>query len=205
MQDSAQTAFDDAKIDLDNAQKDYNDALTTDGAKDVMQARADLQVARERYYAALDALRALQTGSDSLSVVAASKAVDEAQATLDQAKSAVNAAQANLDMIQTQMDKLVVAAPIDGVVLTRSIEAGEVIQAGSPAMTIGDLSSLKVTVYIPDTEYGRISLGQTANLSVESFPNETVTATVTRIANHAEFTPQKRPNEGRTPDDRLCD
>ncbi|MCC6298962.1 MAG: efflux RND transporter periplasmic adaptor subunit [Anaerolineales bacterium] len=198
LRDSAQVAFDDAKIDLDNAQKDYDDALTTDGAKDVLQARADAQVARERYYAALDAIRALQTGADSLAVVAAGKAVDEAQAMLDQAKSAAGAAQASLDMIQTQMDKLVVTAPIDGVVLTRSIEVGEVIQAGSPAMTIGDIKSLKVTVYIPESEYGQISLGQTANLSVDSFPNETFIATVTRIANQAEFTPQNvQTKEGR--------
>ncbi|HVN16963.1 MAG TPA: HlyD family efflux transporter periplasmic adaptor subunit [Anaerolineales bacterium] len=198
LHNSAQTAFDTAKTDLKNAQKDYDDALTTDGAKDVLKARADVQVVQERYYTALDAQRALQTGEDSLSVVASSKAVDEAKATLDQAQSAVIAAQANLDLINTQMDQLTVRSPIDGVVLVRSIEVGEVIQAGAPALTVGKLDSLKVTVYIPEDQYGQISLGQQANLSVDSFPNETFPATVTRIADTAEFTPQNvQTKEGR--------
>ena len=198
LHDAAQAAFDDAKIDLKNAQKDYDDALTTDGAKDVLKARAKMEVARERYYAALDVLRTLQTGEDSLSVVAAMRAVDQARALFEGAQSAVTAAQASLDLIDTQMDKLTIRAPMDGVVLVRSVEAGEVLQAGMPILTIGNLDSLKVTVYIPETQYGQISLGQQATLSVDSFPNETFTALVTRISDKAEFTPQNvQTKEGR--------
>ena len=198
LRDAAQAELDDAKIDLEDAQKDYDDALTTDGAKDVLEARAKVEVARERYYASLDALHALQTGENSLLVVASSKAVDQAQALVDQAQAAVSAAQANLDLINTQLDKLTVLAPMNGVVLVRSIEEGEVIQAGSPAMTIGNLESLTVTVYIPETEYGQISVGDDANLITDSFADETFNATVTRIANQAEFTPQNvQTKEGR--------
>jgi len=146
----------------------------------------------------LDALHELQTGEESLTVIAAAKAVDQAQALVDQAQSAVSAAQASLDLINTQLDKLTVFAPIDGVVLVRSINAGEVIQAGSSGMTIGDLESLKVTVYIPETEYGKISIGDDASLVTDSFPNETFKAIITRIANKAEFTPQNvQTKEGR--------
>lgn len=195
---AAQTALDNAKANLRSAQKDYDDALPSQSAKDVLKARADFQVAQDRYYTALDAMRALQTGENSLSVVAAGKVVDQAKATLEQSQSAVTAAQANLDMINTQMDKLIIHAPTDGVVLTRSIQPGEVLQAGMTALTIGKLDTLKVTVYIPETEYGQISLGQQANLSVDSFPNETFPAKVTRIANQAEFTPQNvQTKEGR--------
>lgn len=198
LHNAAQTAFDDAKIDLKNAQKDYDDALTTDGAKDVLKARAKVEVARERYFSALDALRTLQTGEDSLSVVAAMRAVDQARALFVQSQSAVTAAQAGLDLIDTQMDKLAVRAPMDGVVLVRSVEVGEVLQAGMPILTIGKLDPLKVTVYIPETQYGQISLGQQATLSVDSFPNETFTALVTRISDKAEFTPQNvQTKEGR--------
>lgn len=198
LHDAAQTSFDDAKIDLKNAQKDYDDALTTDGAKDVLKARAKVEVARERYFSALDALRTLQTGEDSLSVVAAMRAVDQARALFVQSQSAVTAAQAGLDLNDTQMDKLAVRAPMDGVVLVRSVEVGEVMQAGMPILTIGKLDPLKVTVYIPETQYGQISLGQQATLSVDSFPNETFTAHVTRISDKAEFTPQNvQTKEGR--------
>lgn len=80
------------------------------------------------------------------------------------------------------MDKLTVRAPMDGLVLVRSIEVGEVIQAGMPALTIGKIDMVKVTVYIPETQYGQISLGGQVILSVDSFPNETFTAVVTRIS-----------------------
>jgi membrane fusion protein YbhG len=198
LHDSAQTALDDAKINLDNAQRDYDDALTTDGAKDVLTARADAMVALERYNTAMDTLRALQTGAQAPEVVSASKGIEQAQAALDQAKTGVQQAQANLDLVNKQIEKLVVQAPMDGVVLVRSIEVGEILQAGVPAMTIGKLDTLKVTVYIPETQYGQLQVGEKATLSTDSFPNETFNATITRIADQAEFTPQNvQTKEGR--------
>jgi HlyD family secretion protein len=198
LRDAAQVAHDKAIADLKDAQKDYNKALTNEGANNVLKARAGLEVAREQYYTALDTLRALQTGEQSITVLAADKAVDQARAVLDQAESAVAAAQPSLDLISKQMDRLTIRAPMDGTVLIRSIEAGEVLQAGMPAMTIGKLDELKVRVYIPVTEYGQLSLGQQANLTADSFAGEIFAAKVTRIAEKFEFTPQNvQTREGR--------
>jgi HlyD family secretion protein len=190
LRDAAQTAFDDAKADLSDAQKAYDDALTTDGAKDVLQARAEVAVALERYNTAMDTLRSLQTGADSPIVVAAAKTVDQAKAALEQSQAAIQEAQANLDAINAQIGKLTVSAPTDGVVLVSSIQPGEVLQAGMTALTIGKLDQLKVTVYLPEDRYGEVSLGDEASLSVDSFPGVTFKATVTRIANQAEYTPR---------------
>jgi len=174
----------------DAAQVNYDDALTTDGAKDVMEARADAIIAQETYDSAVDKLRALQTGSNSPAVQTAAKAIDQAQAQLDLAQSSVAAAQANLDMINTQMDKLTVYAPMDGMVLTRSIHVGEVAQAGAATMTIANLSKLTVTVYLPEDRYGEVNVGDEVSFTADSFPNQTFNATVTRIADQAEFTPR---------------
>jgi len=190
LRDAAQVNYDEKKIDLDDAQKDYDDALTTDGAQDVLEARAEAAVAQETYNNALDLLRALQTGIDSPTVQIASNSVNQAEAQLDLANSNVTAAQANLDMIETQMEKLTVFAPINGVILTRSIHAGEVAQAGAPIMTIADLGKLTVTVYISEDRYGEINVGDEVSLTADSFPNEAFHATVTRIADQAEFTPR---------------
>ena len=198
LHNAAQTNFNDAKRALQDAQNAYDDALTGQAAKDVLTARAKASVRQEAYDATLDALRALQTGADSPEVTAAAKAVDQAKSTLEQAKSAVAAAQANAEAINTQIEKLTVRAPMDGVILVRSIQNGEVLQAGMTALTIGELNPLKVTVYIPENQYGQIKLGDKANLSVDSFPNETFNATVTRIADKAEYTPQNvQTKEGR--------
>ncbi|MBP1702990.1 MAG: hypothetical protein H6Q38_2097 [Chloroflexi bacterium] len=89
-----------------------------------------------------------------------------------------------------QLEKTVVYAARDGVVLTRSVEPGEVVQPGAALMTIGDLNSLVITVYVPEDLYGQISLGQEAQVTVDSFPGETFQATVNHIADQAEFTPR---------------
>ncbi len=190
LKDAAQTTFDDAKIDLKNAQKDYDDALTTDDAKDVLEARARVDVAQERLDSAKDALRAFQTGADAPEVVLAQQAVDQASTQLDAAKASVKQVQAQLSELETQMEKLTVTAPEDGVVLVRSVQPGEVLQAGMTSLTIAKLDNLTVTVYIPEDRYGEVKLGDNASLSANSFPGETFTATVTRIANQAEYTPR---------------
>ncbi|HUH98505.1 MAG TPA: HlyD family efflux transporter periplasmic adaptor subunit, partial [Anaerolineales bacterium] len=198
LHDPAQTIYDDARTGLQNAQQAYDRALTTQAARDVLAARADVTVWQENYDATLDAWRALQTGADSPQVAAEGKLVDQAKSTLLQAQAAVLAAQANLDAINTQLAKLTITSPIDGVVLTRSIQPGEVLQAGTAALTIGQLNALKVTVYIPETQYGQINLGQAASLSVDSFPDQSFPARVTRIADQAEYTPQNvQTKEGR--------
>ncbi|RJP50725.1 MAG: HlyD family efflux transporter periplasmic adaptor subunit [Anaerolineaceae bacterium] len=190
LRDAAQANYDEKKTDLDNAQKDYDDALTTDGANDVLQARAEAAIAQETYDRALDQLRALQTGENSPLVQTAAKAVEQAQAQLDLAQASVTAAQANLDALNTQMEKLTVYAPMDGVILTRGIHVGEVAQAGAAVMTIGDLSKLTITVYLSEDRYGEVNVGDEVSFTADSFPNETFAATVTRIADQAEFTPR---------------
>jgi HlyD family secretion protein len=190
LHDAAQTTLDQARLDLDNALRDYNDALTTAGAQDVLENRARVSVAQENVAAMRDALRALQTGADAPEVAAASRSVDQARAAQQQAQSAVDQAQANLKLIDAQIALMTVRSPLDGVVLTRSIQPGEVLQPGMTALTIGRLDDLKVTVYIPENQYGQIKVGDAAELRVDSYPGQVFKASVTRIADQAEYTPQ---------------
>lgn len=190
LRDAADTALDDAEIDLEDAQDEYDDALTSDDADDLLEARARVYVAQERYDMALDAMRAFETGADSPEVALAAQAVEQARANLETAQASITQVQAQLSQVETQMEKLVVHAPQDGVILVRSVQAGEVAQAGMTVMTIAKLDKLTVTVYLPEDRYGEVSLGDTASLSVDSFPEETFFATVTRIADQAEYTPR---------------
>ena len=181
--DAAQDYYDDMLSDLNDAQADYNDLLDTEAATDVEYARGRVLVAQQRYDAAYARLLTLQTGADSPAVIAVAKE-------LDKAKSALTQAEANLALIDAQIVKLTVNAPLDGVILVRNVEPGEFVQPGAVAMTMADLSTLTITVYIPEDRYGAISLGQTAKVTVDSFPGETFTATVIHIADQAEFTPR---------------
>jgi len=187
---AAQRVYDAAKAELQAAQIAYNALLTSDAATRVLDARADFEVALEQLESARDYLASLQTGEDSLNVTAARDAVEHARAGMDQAEATVAEAEAQLTLLDLQIDKLTVNAPMDGVVLTRSVQPGEVVQAGMTVMTIAKLDTLKITVYISEDRYGEVSLGDTATLNVDSFPSETFNAMVTRIADQAEYTPR---------------
>jgi HlyD family secretion protein len=182
--------FDAAEQELDDAQKAYDELLDTQAADDVLLLRAEVSVAQERYYAALDYLRKFQTGEQSTAVTAAEGALSQSQAAAEQAQMAVGQAQANLDLLDTQIAKLTISAPMNGVVLTRNVEVGEFVQPGATAFVLGELNNLTITVYVPENRYGEVSLGQQAELTVDSFPDLTFTAEVIQIADKAEFTPR---------------
>ena len=187
---AAQRIYDAAKNELRDAQVAYNDLLSSQAATQVLDARAEVEIAQEQVDRLRDYLVSLQTGEDSLTVIAAHNAVQQAQAGIEQAQAVAMEAEAQLALVDVQIDRLILAAPVDGVVLTRSVQPGEVIQAGMTAMTIAKLDTLTVTVYISEDRYGEVKLGDSATLSVDSFPGETFNATVTRIADQAEYTPR---------------
>lgn len=183
LSEAAQDYYDEALTELEDAEEAYNDLMNSDEAEDVEYARGQVLVARQRYDAAYARLLTLQTGADSPAVIAAAKE-------LDKAKSALAQAEASLALIDAQIAKLEVKAPMDGVILTRNVEPGEFVQPGATTLTIGNLNELTITVYIPENRYGEISHGQTATLTVDSFPDVTFNATVIQIADKAEFTPR---------------
>jgi multidrug resistance efflux pump len=183
-------AYDNAQAELDNAQKAYNDLLNTQAANDVLQARANVSVAQEQYYSALDMLHKLQTGDQSESVTAAKGALDQAQGAVEQAQKAAQQAQANLNLLDAQMSKLTISAPMDGVILARNVEPGGFVQPGGAALTMANLNELTITVYVSEDRYGEIHLGQEVSVTVDSFPGQTFTATVSYISDQAEFTPR---------------
>ncbi|HEX9388921.1 MAG TPA: efflux RND transporter periplasmic adaptor subunit [Anaerolineales bacterium] len=187
---AANDALDVAETELQDAQKAYDELLTTDAAQNVRAARASVSVAQERYESALDTLSRLQTGEHSPQVKIAAMALEQAKAALQQAQSGVNQAEANLALLDTQVAELTVSAPLDGIILTRNVEPGEFVQPGAVAFAMADLSNITITVYVPEDRYGQLKLGQQASVTVDSFPGETFNAEVIHIADQAEFTPR---------------
>lgn len=188
----AQDQYDTAKTALDSAQTDYKRLLTTQAAADVLEARARVRVAQERYDLALDYYNSLLTGDQSLQVQAADTTVKQAEAALAQAQAA-------LALIDVQLEKTVIRAQMDGVVLTRNLEVGETAAPGSVVMQIGHLQEVELVVYISETEYGKVKLGDQVSITVDSFPGETFTGSVVYISDQAEFTPRNvQTAEGRS-------
>jgi HlyD family secretion protein len=87
---------------------------------------------------------------------------------------------------------------MDGTILLRLIEPGELAVAGSPVITLAQLDRLTLTVYLPEDSYGLVKLNDEVEVRVDSFPEEIFSAKVVRIADQAEFTPRNvQTQEGR--------
>ena len=91
---------------------------------------------------------------------------------------------------QENLKDLTVIAPFDGTVVTRTAEPGEVIQAGTPIVTLLDLSKVYLRGFVPEGQIGRIRLGQSAHVFLDSDPKKPLDAVVSRIDPQATFTPE---------------
>ena len=106
-------------------------------------------------------------------------------------RSDITRTQAQAAISQAQLDDTVIVAPIDGVVLVKSAEAGEVLAAGTTVVTIGDLEHPWLRAYVGETDLGRVKLGTQVKLSTDSYPGKTYDGVVSFISSQAEFTPKQ--------------
>lgn len=109
--------------------------------------------------------------------------IQAAEAQLAQARAAQR-------QVEVMIEKATLRAPRSGIILSRPIHEGEQVTPGAPLMTIGSLDTVRLTVYISEADIGRVRLGQTAEVTVDSFPGRVFRGTVTFIAQNAEFTPR---------------
>jgi len=188
---AAQAAYDDAVRDLNNLLDGTNDIDLSIGQAELDMANAQLSQAEDDY-------AALQSGPDPDQLALAEDSVQTAQAQLDAANANLAAAEAALESADLQIAKAELVAPSNGTVLYRNIEPGEIVSPGATVMVIAQLDDLSITVYLPEYRYGKVNLGDTAEVEVDSFPGVKFTATVIRIADEAEFTPRNvQTGEGR--------
>ena len=105
-------------------------------------------------------------------------------------KAEVDRAKAQIGITDSQLADTVVISPIDGVVLVKAAETGEVLAAGSTVVTIGDQDHPWLRGYISERDHGRVKLGTKAKITGDSFPGE-MWGHVSFIASQAEFTPKQ--------------
>jgi multidrug resistance efflux pump len=170
----ADANVDGARLALQNAQQTFQDRL---------DARTRYDAAKANYKATQEQERAAKAQLDLL--IAGTRAED-----LRAAREAVRQAKANLDYARVQYGNARVTAPIAGVIVSKEAELGEVLAAGAPIVTLDDLDHIWLRVYVPEDLYGRVKIGQTVQVTVDSYPKEIFKGTVAEIASDAEFTPK---------------
>jgi multidrug resistance efflux pump len=170
---------------------------------DVALATANLAIAESEY-------EEVKYGPDPDLLALAEATVKHAQDQLNLAKSdpsedelavaqaQIDASEAALELLQVRLDMTEIVAPVDGTVLYRLVETGELAVAGSPVITLVQLDQLNLTVYLPEDNYGKVNLEDEVKVRVDSFPDQVFIAEVIRIADQAEYTPRNvQTQEGR--------
>jgi HlyD family secretion protein len=138
-------------------------------AQEVAAARAEVRAATER-------VRLLKAGPRPDAVAAA-------RAQVAQAEAAISLAAARLA-------EATIVAPIDGLVLRKNLESGETANPGVPIVTLLDPRDIWLRAYVPETDIGRVRIGQAARLSVDAYPGRAFSGVISEIASEAEYTPR---------------
>jgi HlyD family secretion protein len=105
-------------------------------------------------------------------------------------RSQVQQAQSAVGVLQAQRAKLTLRAALDGLVMSRTAHVGEMAAPGSALYALAALDPVKLTLYIPEAQVGRLRIGQTAMIQVDSFPGESFRGEVIFLSSQAEFTPK---------------
>jgi HlyD family secretion protein len=169
-------------------QRDRDDAQADAAAARVAAARQQVQSAQGRLTQAEATLR--NTPIRAAAALQVQKQIAQARTDVSVSQQEVDDAQAEQAQIQANLNYLVVNSPMSGNVITRSVEPGEVVAAGAPLVTLVNLDHLYLRGFIPEGQIGQVKLGQQARVYLDSFPNQPLGATVTRVDPKASFTPE---------------
>jgi HlyD family secretion protein len=95
-------------------------------------------------------------------------------------------AKATLRSAETNLSKAIIKAPIDGVVLSRSIEAGQTVASSLSATTLftiaEDLSKMELQVSVDEADVGQVKAGLAATFTVDAWPGRKYDANTTRVS-----------------------
>ena len=209
----ADLAAAEAELAYAEAQHRRFDELFREGAVaaaelDNVRSRRDAE--RAKVASLRERLRIMETGSrpeDVGTAEARFKEADESRKLVErgpreeeirQAWAALQAARARLQAIETQLAEMVVASPADAVLEVFDVRPGNLVAPNKPLATLIE-PDLWVRVYVPESQIGRLRLGQQATVKVDSFPDRRFQGVVEQINRKAEFTPRNV----QTPEERV--
>jgi HlyD family secretion protein len=125
----------------------------------------------------------LQAQTGELEVVNKQQQLATLEANIARDRAALAVAEAQLGYTELR-------SPLAGVVLRKHVEPGEIIAAGTPVVTIADLQNAWLKVYVPETDLGRVKLGQAAEIRTDTYRGKVYRGKVVFINSEAEFTPK---------------
>jgi HlyD family secretion protein len=194
MEFNARVAAQQANANLAAAQQAYDDLVNGDPGS-IGAAQASVASAAAQRDAAQAELDLLKQGPAAADVAAARSSLAQAQLQLERlqdgpgdaervaAEVAVESAQIALERAERALAEATLTAPFDGVITAVNARPGET--AGGVLVEMADLNSLQVTLEVDEVDIAQIQLGQTAELTPTTWPDETIPAEVAAIAPQA--------------------
>ncbi|MGL3608450.1 HlyD family secretion protein [Rhizobium sp. G187] len=158
-------------------------------AERLMESRTTSQQQVDDDRAALAGARAALAAAIA-QVAAADAAIGAAKAQVVDAGAMVDAAKAGIDSIDAEIRDSTLRSPRDGRVQYRVAQAGEVLAAGGRVLNIVDLGDVHMAFFLPTSEAGRVALGAEARLVLDAAPDYLIPATISFVADVAQFTPK---------------
>jgi HlyD family secretion protein len=217
----AQAAVREAQDQHQLAQRDWERAQLLYKSDDISTAQHDqyrsrYEITRAALQQAQERLSLVNEGPRKEDIESARAQVEQAKAGIKQAEAMhieikrreqeletriaqIRQAQAQVAVIDTQISDATLVAPINGVVLVKSAEAGEVLAAGATLLTLGEIDKPWLRGYIREQDYGRVKLGMKAKVTTDSYPGKVYWGRITFISSEAEFTPKQI----QTPEERV--
>jgi HlyD family secretion protein len=116
--------------------------------------------------------------------------INQQQSQIADANANIAQARAQLDEAEANRNDLTVKAPFTGTIVTRAAEPGEVITAGTPVLTMVDLTKVYLRGFVPEGQIGDVKVGQSARVYLDSDPKKPLNAFVSRVDPQATFTPE---------------
>jgi HlyD family secretion protein len=165
-------------------------AVTTAATQEAVVAAAQRRVEAAR--GALNVAKSSLANPEIRNAASAAVRRQIAQQQAEIASAAADAARARAQLSEAQANRkdLIVAAPFDGTIVTRTAEPGEVVQAGTALVTMLDLSKVYLRGFVPEGQIGKVRIGQAAHVYLDSNPSRALDAYVSRIDPEAAFTPE---------------
>jgi HlyD family secretion protein len=175
---------------FDQAQTNFETVQATLDSREAAMEAARRQVNAVQGGLVQAKTTALNPGIRNAQLNAFRKQLSVASAQWAAAKAEVANAQAAQQQMRAQIAYLNVVSPIDGVVITRNVEPGEVVPIGKTLLTIIDPNTVYLRGYIPEGKIGKIRVGEPAKVFLDSEPHRAMSARVAAIDTQASFTPE---------------
>jgi len=204
--EAAQSELDRAKKDWDRAQVLFkNDDISASQFDQyrnrVERADAALKSAKEREALVLAGPRIEQINAQQGQVERSRGALKTAEANslemkrreqeIPTRRAEIGRSKASIALIDSQLADTIASSPVDGLVLVKSADVGEILAPGTTVVTVGDIEHPWLRGYVNETDLGKIKIGSKARVTTDSYPGKVYNGRVTFISSEAEFTPKQ--------------